>query len=59
MADGEKITDEVPAITDAQLRESTIGSLKEAEEKLARLGDQMHEQRRQVEAIRRKLEALT
>jgi hypothetical protein len=56
-------TQEQPAITDevarlAAARAATIDVLKDAEIKLGRLGDYFHELRRQVEAVRARLEAI-
>ena len=55
--ENEKITEEVVALTDEQLRAAALDILKDAEHKLGRLGDLLHELRRQLEVIRRRFEA--
>jgi hypothetical protein len=57
-SEDDKVTAEVHPISDTQLKAAALDILRDAEHKLGRLGDLMHELRRQVEVIRQRLEAM-
>lgn len=55
--ENDKVTEELVPLTDEQLKKAAADILKDAEIKLGRLGDLLHELRQQVEKLRLRLEA--